>query len=160
MHKFKPGFPMYTEYLTLFHPPCFFVPAEFPYTVLMDEFKVLDHAHTVFCAVASVEVLQALAGVFFTFPGTKFPIVVTEYLAILYNAFAAIGCFCIDHFSLFTATGAGVLLPQVSDAQGAVHSAGSDQVRIHISGIAVLYCYCKDYGAIKIGIQDLKTKCI
>ena len=98
---------------------------EISYTDLLYVLKIINHAHTVFCSVSSVEVVQPVAGVL---PAIE--------------AIPQIGS--LEHFTPFypaqspgfrlqivisPAPRTRILFPDIGAAEAAVHPAGSDQLR-------------------------------
>jgi hypothetical protein len=106
-------------------------------SVVSDELKVLDHAHTVFCAIALIQLFQARAGLF-AFK-TKLRFTLFYQLTVFDPASNAIKrLICIASIT----TGTFFLLSEVTFANPAVHAAGGNQLCIYCSlHFPLVNCY-------------------
>ena len=112
-----------------------FVSDEMPYAELLHVHEIVDHAHTILCSIALIQMAQPVAGKPVTaeaVPGFTLP----QLLAGLDSAGDA--GFWFDAVAA-PATGACVLSPCIRDTETAVHPAGGDQRRP--DGI----CLCSSY---------------
>ncbi len=98
---------------------------EISYTELLYVLKIINHAHTVFCSVSSVEVVKPAAGVLPAIEAIP-QISSLEHFALFYPAQSP-GFWL--QFVVAPAPRTRVLFPDIGAAEAAVHPAGSDQPR-------------------------------
>jgi len=104
-------------------PPFLFFLKEIPYAELSDVFEVVNHAHSVLCLIAIIQVVQYT---------TRKAVTTEAILDSTFRNFLTVLDFACDaglrFLTVFTpAAGAGVPFPHIGTAQAAVHSTGRNQ---------------------------------
>ena len=101
-------------------PPFPFCGNELPDSVLPYTLKIFDHAHAVFSPIALIQLLQSFTGIDFTIEAVR-PSCFLKFIAVPDNTLPGIvGCACMPGHTSATP----VLLPPVSNTEGAIHPAG------------------------------------
>jgi hypothetical protein len=98
-----------------------------------DALQILYHAHCVLCPVSLVQLLQPPTGILFALVAEA-GLVFLYSFAVTDSTPQAGGCFIAI---LNTASGAFILLSEISQADTAVHTTGSNQFHIHHANPAV-----------------------